>query len=173
MSKHPWKAKLSVGIAMLAIAFLGMVVTDVNSEGGWDYWKWAVPIYAILSLWLSWYVKHEMQVVSPISLRHEILHWVGVIAAVFLVSFLVHLGTLSRFSAGLFNLIILALGVFLAGVYIESTFLIIGLLMGIFALLTATVLQYLYAFIIPLIIAGLLILAISVYLSHRSHAKKP
>src|ERR1700676_2866548 len=52
---HPWKARLSVGIIMLVLAFLGMVVTDVRTVGGWDYWKWMVPVYAILPLWLGGY----------------------------------------------------------------------------------------------------------------------
>ena len=72
---HPWKARLSVGIIMLALAFLGMIVTDVRTVGGWDYWKWMVPVYAILALWLSWYVKRKQQTVSPITIWHEVLHW--------------------------------------------------------------------------------------------------
>lgn len=164
---HPWKARLSVGIIMLALAFLGMVVTDVRSVGGWDYWKWMVPVYALLALWLSWYVKRKQQTLSPITIWHEVLHWLGLIGAIFLVSHLVHLGTISRFIAGIFHLILLSLALFLAGIYIESIFILIGIVLGVFALLTAMLVQYIYVFIIPIAIAAVLVIAISVWISHR------
>ena len=152
---------------MLLLAFLGMVITDVRTTGGWDYWKWMVPVYAILALWLSWYVRRQTQVASPITLWHELLHWIGLFLAVFLVSILVQLGTISRFIAGIFDLILISLAVFLAGIYVESTFILIGIILGIFALLTAFLVQYLYAFIVPLIAAGALITAITAWISHK------
>ena len=166
-TKHPWKARLGVGVAMLLLAFFGMVATDVLSSGGWDYWKWVVPVYAILALWLSWYVRKQQQIITPITLGHEVLHWVGVIAAVFMVAFFVHLGIISRFVAGIFDLTLLSLGIFIAGIYIEPTFLFIGIVLGIFSCLSAVVVQYLYAAVIPIIIGGAIILSIMVWLSHR------
>jgi len=164
---HPWKAKLGVGIAMIVLAFLGMVITDIHPSGGGDYWKWVVPIYAMLALWLSWYIKRKQQTVSPITIWHELFHWFGFIYAILLVSYLVHLGTISRFDAGIFQLILLSLAVFLAGIYIQSTFIIIGIILGIFALLTAVLVQYMFAIIIPVAIGGMIITAISVWISHK------
>jgi hypothetical protein len=165
--KHPWQARLGIAIIMLVLAFLGMVTTDVHSTGGWDYWRWVVPVYAVMALWLSWYVKRKTKTISPITLWHELLHWIGLILAVFLVSCFVNLGTVSRFNAGLFDLTLLSLGVFLAGVYIETTFLFIGIVLGIFAFLSAFVAQYLYAFLIPILVAGLLIIGVTIWFSHR------
>lgn len=166
-NKHPWKARLGVGVAMLLFAFLGMVITDIRTGGGWVYWKWMVPVYAILALWLSWYVRKQQQIISPITLGHELLHWLGVNASVFMVSFFVHLGIISRFIAGIFDLTLLSLGIFIAGVYIEPTFLFIGIILGIFACLSAVVVQYLYAVIVPVLLAGAVILGIMVWMSHR------
>lgn len=165
--RHPWKARLGVGIVMLLLAFVGMMVTDTRSAGGWDYWKWMVPVYALLALWLSWYVKREKQTVSPITIWHEILHWFGLISAIFLVSHLVHLGTFSRFVAGIFHLTLLSLALFLAGIYIESVFLLIGVILGVFALLTATLVQYMYSLILPIVIAGAFITGLTIWLSHK------
>lgn len=164
---HPWKARLIVGIIMLALAFFGMAITDIRRSGGWHYWEWIVLIYAILSLWLSWYIKRTTQVITPITLWHEILHWSGAIASIFLVSYLVHLGTTSRFVAGMFELIILALTLFFAGIYIESTFMIIALVLAIFAILTAVLAQYVYFFIIPIIVVAVVANVVMVWLSHR------
>jgi hypothetical protein len=152
---------------MLVLAFLGMVITDIRTEGGWDYWRWVVPVYAILALWLSWYVKRKQHPINSITIGHELLHWIGLICAIFLVSHLVQLGTISRFIAGIFHLILLGLAVFLAGIYIEHTFILIGIILGVFALLTAITVQYMYAFIIPIIIAGIIISGITIWLSHK------
>jgi hypothetical protein len=171
-NKHPWKARLGVGVAMLLLAFLGMVVTDVRSEGGWGYWKWMGPVYALLALWLSWYVRKQQQTISPITLGHELLHWLGVNASIFMVSFFVHLGIISRFIAGIFDLTLLSLAIFLAGVYIEPTFLFVGIILGVFAILSAVVVQYLYAVIVPVILAGAIILGIMVWISHQKNRKQ-
>lgn len=170
--RHPWEARLIVGAIMVILAFFGMVVTDVHSGGGWSYWKWVVPVYALLALWLSWYMRRQQKdVVSPITLGHELLHWVGVIAAVFLVSFFVKLGLASSFLAGIFHLTILSLGVFLAGIYIESTFLFIGLVLGAVAMMSAVVVQYLYAIIVPFAIGSLIILGLIIWMSHQDVTK--
>ena len=166
-TRHPWKARLGVGIIMLFLAFLGMVITDIRQSGGWDYWKWVVPVYALLALWLSWYVRQKMQILTPITLGHEVLHWLGVIAAVFMVSFFVHLGIISRFIAGIFDLTLLSLGVFLAGVYIEATFIFIGIVLGLLAVMSAFVVQYLYAVMVPILLGGFIIIAIMVWMSHQ------
>ncbi len=152
---------------MLFLAFLGMVVTDIRQSGGWDYWKWVVPVYALLALWLSWYVRRQMQIITPITLGHEVLHWLGVIAAVFMVSFFVHLGIISRFIAGIFDLTLLSLGVFLAGVYIEATFIFIGIVLGLLAAMSAFVVQYLYAVMVPILLGGIIIIGIMIWLSHQ------
>jgi hypothetical protein len=165
--KHPWRARLIVGILMLFLAFLGMVFTDIFKSGGWDYWKWVVGVYAILALWLSWYIRRKQAVISPITLGHELLHWLGVIATVFMVSYFVHLGIMSRFMAGIFDLTLLSLGVFLAGVYIESTFILIGVILGVLALFSAIITQYLYAIVIPILIGGAIVIGIMIWLSHQ------
>jgi hypothetical protein len=152
---------------MLILAFLGMIVNDTRITGAWDYWKWVVPIYALLALWLSWYTKEEKDPMNFVTLRHELFHWIGLIGAIFLVSYLVHLGTISRFIAGIFNLILLSLGIFLAGIYIESTFILVGIVLAIFALLTAALVQYMYVIVVPVLIGAMIILGLLAWLSHK------
>jgi hypothetical protein len=88
-----------------------------------------------------------------------------------MVAYLVDLGTLSRFLAGIFDLTLLALAVFLAGIYIETTFLFIGIVLGVFAMLAAILIEYLYAILIPILLAGAVITALVVYLSHKKFTK--
>lgn len=168
---HPWKARLVVGIIMLVLAFSGVAITDVRSTGGWDYWRWIVLIYALLAIAFSWYLKQKLQTVMPVTLWHELLHWIGAIGSIFLVSYLVDLGTISRFVAGIFQLILLGLALFIAGIYVEPTFMVIGLVLGLFALVTAVLSQYFYFIIILIIILAAVAIAVMIWLSHRKFKK--
>jgi len=165
--RHLWAAKLGIGIAMLVLAFFGILFTDIKATGGWEYWKWTIPLYAILALWLSWYTRRTKTAISPITLWHELLHWFGLFAAVFLVSIFVHMGILSRSLAGLFVLTLLALTVFTIGIYIEATFIFIGIVLGIFAALVGIAVKFLYAFTIPILLIGIGIISYMIYKSHH------
>lgn len=164
---HPWSARLIVSGAMLVFAFIGMVVTDVKSVQSFSYWKWVVPVFAIMALGLSWYIRRKQEVFSPVTLGHEFLHWAGVVGAVFVVSYFVSLGLISRFIEGLFDLILLSLGVFLAGVYIEKTFLFVGIILSIMAILSAAAVQYIYAFTVPLFLGAIFIVVLMIWISKK------
>jgi hypothetical protein len=168
--KHPWWARLAVGIVMLVLAFVGIVITDLHNSGGWEYWKWTVPVYAALALWLSWYERRTKDTVSPITIWHEVLHWFGLFAAIVLVEVFVHMGLLGRSVASLVALTMLSLTIFTIGIYIESTFILIGLVLGIFAAVVAIAIKFLYAFTIPALIIGIGAMAFMIWNSHRTKA---
>jgi hypothetical protein len=157
------RARLIVGLLMLTFAFIGMVITDVYQGGSWDYWKWVVPIYAILALALSLYAKRHA------SLLREGAHWFSLIAAIFLISHFSQIGLMSRFLAGIVHLVLVSLTVFLAGLYIEPSFLFIGLCLGLLSFFTAVLSEYIYAIALPVLIGCALIFAIWTYLSHRKN----
>ncbi len=168
--KHPWAARFGVGIAMLAIAFLGIVLTDLRQTGSWEYWKWTVPLYAIMALWLSWYERRTKDTVSPITLWHEVLHWLAFFAAIVLIEIYVHMGLLNRSLASLFALTLLSLTIFTIGIYVETTFIFIGIVLGVFAAVVAVAIKFLYAFTIPALIIGIGAIAYVIWRSHRSNS---
>lgn len=165
--KHPWGARLGVAIAMLVLAFFGIVLTDLRTAGGWEYWKWTIPLYAIMALWLSWYERRTKETISPITLWHEALHWFGLFAAIILVEVYVHMGLLSRSLASLFALTLLSLTVFTIGIYVEKTFILIGIVLGVFAAVVAIAIKFLYAFTIPALIIGIGVIAYMIWRSHK------
>jgi hypothetical protein len=169
--KHPWIARLSVGIAILVLAFLGLVITEIRTTGGWHYWRWAVPIIALLALWLSWYLRRQKSSLSPVTIWHEVVHWAGLIASVFVLSIFVHIGIIGRFEAALCVLTLLAQAVFLAGIYIESTFLFIGVILGLFTVGVAFLEEYLYAIAIPILIAGAAGIIGLIWYTHKKRDK--
>lgn len=167
--KHPFKARLFVGILMLVFAFLGVIVTDIWRDGSWNYWRVMSPVFAVLSLWLSWYMRKGGKKLNSATIWHELAQWAGLIGAVYLMSGFVHIGLVSRFEASLQVLVMLALTVFVNGIYTEHSFIVIGLLLGLLAGVIALINQYLFAILIPVAIVGVTAL---VWMFHRARKKE-
>ena len=92
------------------------------------------------------------------TLWHECVHWLGLVLAVYLISVFVKIGLMGRFEAGLVVLVLLALTTFIAGIYLEPTFFVIGIFLGLFALTAALLAEYLYVIMIPLTLGGVILL---------------
>ena len=165
--KHPWFARMTVCVIMLAIACLGLIITDIHATVGWHYWRIATVVFALLALWLSWYLRKHQHSLSPVKLWHEVLHWVCLLATVLIMSILVKIGMIGRFEASLCILTLLAQSVFLAGIYIETTFLFVGVILGCFTISIGLIAEYLYAIAIPVFIAIIIAIVWMVW-----HARK-
>lgn len=145
-ASNTWRVRFIIGFLMLAIAFVGMIFTNISSQGGWIYWRTMTPVYALLSIGLSLYLRNMKFSETVTSIWHEIWHWFGLLLAVFLLSKLVDMGFMNHLQAGVQVLLLLALATFLAGVYIESTFLVVGILLGLMIWTVGLLNLYLYAF---------------------------
>ncbi len=154
-STHPWKWRLVVGILMFLMAFVGVFLTSIKQESAWEYWRFLSCFFAVISLGLSAYLKKYNWKDSLVTIWHEIFHWFGLIFSIAILSNMVHLGVLSSFAASLQAVVLVSLATFLAGVYIEKTFLFIGGLMGCFALLLSYISIYSYLFAIPVVLVFL------------------
>ncbi len=169
--KHPGRAlklRLFVALLMLTLGFIGVIITDIKKDGAWTYWQWVAALYALLSLGLSWHLKKQGWRTTVVTLWHEVAHWAGLIGAVFIAAYFVRIGMIGRFEASLLTLLLLALSTYLAGVYIEPSFIVIGVLLGIFAASIAFLEAYLYNILLPL---TLLAVVGIIVLIHRTHKK--
>ena len=166
ISSKAWKVRLLTAIFLVALAFLGLIITDVKKDGGWFYWRVIIPLFAGSSIFLSWHLRKDELGAKSKLLWQEVVHWLGLALAIFLISKLVNIGIMGRFEAGLVALTMLALTTFIAGIYTEKTFLLIGLLLGFISYGIAFLDQYLYAIMIPMIIIAAAIVFWIVY-QHR------
>lgn len=159
VNKNVWRIRFIVGFLMLTIAFVGMVFTNISSQGGWIYWRTMTPIYALLCIGLSLYLRHMKLSDTLVTVWHEIWHWFGLLLAVFVLSKLVDMGFMNHLQAGVQVLLLLALATFLAGVYIDSTFIITGILLGLMIWMVGFLNLYLYAFAL----LGIIVFALVFY----------
>ncbi|MDJ0652345.1 MAG: hypothetical protein QNJ27_05005 [Simkaniaceae bacterium] len=149
---HHWKVRLLVAIIMLGLSFIGLVVSDISQNRAWDYWRFMVPVFAVLCFFLSWYLRRRQKITTPTTLWHEMVQWFGLASTVYLISLFVNSGLLGRFEAGLVVLMFLALNIFITGIYVEPTFFVIGILLGFFAAAAAFFAAYIYTIMLPVTI---------------------
>lgn len=148
---NAWKVRIGVTMVMLLLAFLGLIITNVHEEMGWNYWRGITLVYAMLCIFMTWYLRKEHNAFTIKNVGREVLHWLGLLATVLLISSFVHRGLINRFGAALTILALLAFSIYLAGIYIEVTFIPVGIILGLFAAFAAFLQQYLYFFLIPLV----------------------
>ena len=172
MHSHPWRARVIVTLLMVILGFIGLVITDISKVHAWTYWRLMVPVFAILCLGLSWYLRKGQHVVRITTIWHEILHWIGLGLSVYLVDLFVRIGIMGRFEAALMVLTLLSLTTFLAGLYVDVTFVAIGILLGAFVAGAAYLEEYLYSIFLPITLGAVIVLFLIIHRSHRKHSKE-
>ena len=167
-----WKARLIICGIMLVLAIVGLVIMNIHSASYWVYSRIMAVMYALLSIWLFWYLNRGEHKVHTSTIWHQILHWVGLIIAIYITSTFVNSGVVSSIQAGLFTLTLLALTVFLAGVYTDSAFMLIGIVLGIFAIGASLVEAYLSILMIPVIVIAAILIFFLIHHEKRRGTKK-
>ena len=112
------------------VGLVGFVLVDINETWVSTYWSIAGPAGFLASAILgSRHARRTGQVTTAVG-RRSVLHWGGMLAAIFLAVLMPISGLLPRDALGPAILLILALGHFEAGVHLDRTFLWVGLLIG-------------------------------------------
>lgn len=153
-------------IAMLALALIGVVLTDFAPRLANHYWFYAVPIFAIINIILSWHAAFAHR--NYILVWHELLHWLALLLMVFIVYMFIDMGTVSDITAGTMLLSLLALTTFLAGIHFDSMLIVVGIILIVFDLLSAIFIEFSMFIVIPLII----IAAVLIFWRSRSNKKR-
>lgn len=143
-------------LAMLIIALIGVVLTDFSPHISSNYWFYAIPLFALINIILSWHAAlgHRQFVVA----WHELLHWLSLLVCIFIVYIFVHMGVFSNVLAGIFMLTLLALTTFLAGIHFDSLLIIIGIILLLFDLLSAVFVQFSMVIVIPIVIIAAILI---------------
>lgn len=176
MSKHQntpspatkrWKARLIVSLVMLVLALISLIMMEIHQNAYWVFTCIMAAIDAVLCIWLVWYVKRHDGTSFPGNLWHMILHWIGLLAILYLITAFVSRGTLDVTEAGLIALMVLALTLYLAGIYTDTTFMLIGITLAILAAGTILVKAYLWLIMIPVIVVVAIILFLMINRDRR------
>ena len=166
-----WKIRLSVTVTLLALSLIGMLITyfDDSHRFTWRYWLVMVPVFAGACFWMRWLDRKQKDRIRGTTVWHGILHWLAVLVVVCHVPIFIRTGLMGGIAAGLVVMTILALATFLAGIYLDSTFLVLGILLELMVIATALFIKYSLVITVPLIVAS----GLAVYLFYRHRRPHP
>jgi len=166
-----WKARLIVSLIMLALGFIGLILTSIKSIASfqtWYYWLAMGPIFAILTIWLSWHLRRQDLKQKSLSLWHDCLHWAGLIGAVLIIHIFILSGILGRFEAGFVVLALLSFSCFTSGIYFERTLIFVGITLALMAILVSLLTQYIAVILMVVLAVAALLIFIKVRHFHAS-----
>lgn len=117
-------------IAMIVLSLIGISYTDLSVDRSYWYWQSMVPIFGIICIITGWVHTHDSNSRWEL-IRTQILHWGAFFTATYLVFLPVMQRTLDNHTTGLTLLLMVAFSTFLAGVYINWRFCVVGVFLGI------------------------------------------
>ncbi len=169
-SKNPWKARLAIGLVMLGLALISLVILQIHASIYWIFcWIMAV-LDAFLCVGLVIALKKHVSYKSGVI--RQIWHWLGLMTVMYLLALLVDRGTVSQTEAGLFALMLLSLTLYLAGLYTDVIFVVIGVTLGLMAAGMVLIQAYLLLVMIPVfVMVALFIIVITNRQRHEEKAK--
>lgn len=119
-----------------AISLVGFALYDFRPEWSQIYWPIMGPLGGVASFLLGWSWSRRVGQSSRRVARYHALHWLGMMAAVFLAVPLHVSGLMGEEALARVILLIITLGYFTAGIYLVRSYLWVGVVMaaGYFAL---------------------------------------
>lgn len=144
-------------IALFVLCLGGIAVSDFSLQYGFWYWLVMVPVLGAAGIYDGWKEASRKGLVTKAFLARQILHWVAMLAVVFLVYVLQKTGRMNQADAGLVLLLALSLAVFLAGVHFNWRFAVLGVVLGASAAMAALVERYFWMMAISVVIGALIV----------------
>ena len=126
-SENHLSAPRSIFFIWAAIYFIGFSLYDYAPQYVGAFWAIAGPAGGALSYWIGhrWALRSGAQ--SRQVARRHLLHWLGMVFAIFMVIPLAATGSISADVLGKIIVLIAAFGLYVAGIYLVRPYLWIGI----------------------------------------------
>ena len=118
-------------IVLVVLSGIGVAVNNYSPTSALRYWLWMAPTFGVVSVVAAWWRAGRRGESAVTAVQRQVLHWAGVVAAVYLIYLLQRTGRLANEAAGLAALIIIALASFLAGVHSDWRLMLLGTVLGV------------------------------------------
>ena len=154
-------------ILLVLLSGLGVAINDLSPKSAFGYWMWMAPTFGVISVGAAWYRAARSSASIPAAVWRQVLHWAGVIGAVYLVYLLQRTGRLANEAAGDAALILIGLAAFLAGVHSDWRLMVIGGVLAITLVGFAILEQIIWFVVLPLM--AIMIIAVVLYARRMRH----
>jgi hypothetical protein len=145
-------------ITLMALSAIGIGVTNFKPVESFWYWAAMAPVFGAVSIYMGWSKARRRGEGMSRIIRVQLLHWVGLLAAVVLIYLLFEpAGRINNNQLAIISLLALALTTFLAGVHFDWRFMLVGIVLGACVAGAAFVEQVMWMIVIPIVVALVLI----------------
>ena len=162
-----WKSRLAIAIIMLTLTFIGIVIAwiePIAAMSSWYYWVGMAVLFALMSVGYSAYTRYHNLAREGSNLWHDVLIWIGLLIAFFVIHIIIHQGIIGRLEGGIVILNTLGLGVFCSGVVVDYIFALVGITIFIFAVCMALLTKYMA---IIIVVVGVIAVLTAIYLARQ------
>lgn len=162
-----WKSRLTIAIIMLVLTFIGIIilwVEPIAALTSWYYWIAMSVLFAVISIGYSAFTRYHNIAREGSNLWHDVLIWIGLLIAFFVLHIVIHEGILGRLEGGIVILNTLGLGVFCSGVVVDYIFALVGITIFIFAICMTLLTKYMS---IVIIVVGIMAVLTAIYISRQ------
>lgn len=153
-----WMVRMVLAVVLVGMSLIGLALVAAGAAAEQWYFHLLVVAFAGVSVW-----EHTVATGSDWSWRNVrglVLHWLGFVVAFNLLFVLLRQGMLQRNEVALVAMILLGLTVYLAGVYYDSTFLVVGPVVALAGVGVGYVQQYLFILMFLLVLVIVAVLAV-------------
>ena len=152
---------------ILMLSIIGVAITDYAPAASWAYWIFMVAVLCVSALVIEKTLAQYKDCSFTRLLLTQLVHWGATLLAIILSLVFVKTGRITYEGSGLVILLILALSTFLDGQHVGWRFYLAGIFLGITAVLTA----YVEEFIWILILVAFVGLVVAVFIEKYLRAK--
>lgn len=136
-AKRRFHIEEAILVLLLILSLVGIGITDFSPADGFGYWLIMVLVFAFFSIMIGWLQSKHRAEDFKIILREQSIHWfmsLLVVGGAFLVQ---AFGPIGPEDAGLVILLILSLATMLDGLRVGWRFSLVGLFLGVSAVIAA------------------------------------
>lgn len=148
-SRLPFLVQETIVILLLVLSLIGVNLTEFSTADGWWYWMIMIVVFTLSAIVVGLFtLKKRSQTIRSV-MQVQLIHWASVTLIVIAAFSLLNADVMEDQAASLVVLLILSLASFLDGVHIGWRFSMVGVFLGVTAVIMAHIEDYLI-FIAPL-----------------------
>ena len=124
-------------VLLLSLSLVGIGITDFSPADGYGYWILMVLLFSLCAMIIGWLQSKHRSEDFKIILREQSIHWgtsLLVVGGAFLI---LQSGRIAEAETGLIILLILSLSTILDGLRVGWRFSLVGLFLGVAAVIAA------------------------------------
>lgn len=135
--KRKFQVEEGILIFLLFLSLLGIAITHFSPPDGYWYWIIMIFVFAFCAIVIGWLQSKQKEIGFKKLLYEQAFHWGGCMLVVGAMFTLLHSDHLTSDNTGLIILLILSLGTFLDGQRVGWRFSLVGLFLGVSAIIVS------------------------------------